>query len=410
MPALPAGRRLPARRIIVSTQPQGESIIDVEEHYQVATYKKFPFVVERGDDVWVTTSNGDRYLDLYGGHAVVSTGHSHPRIVKAIADQAARLIFYSNLVYNDARARAAKKLVEIAPSLLTKTFFCNSGTEANENAIKIARKLTEREKVISFEGGFHGRTPGSLAATGLPKYREGITPMLPGHVYAPFGDTAAIAQMIDEDTAAVILEPIQSMGGVRMAAPEFYQALRAACDRANAMLIYDEVQTGMGRTGEFFFAGRFNVVPDMVTLAKGIASGVPMGAVLMTEDIAGEIKVSDLGTTFGGGPLACAALEATIEVIRDDKLLENVRANSEYLYAELKKLDTVEELRGLGYLIGIKFKGGNAKPYQQALLERKIITGVADDTSVLRLLPPLTLRLPEIDQFLKAISEMNFAS
>jgi acetylornithine/N-succinyldiaminopimelate aminotransferase len=170
------------------------------------------------------------------------------------------------------------------------------------------------------------------------------------------------------------------------------------------------VQTGMGRTGEFFFAGRFNVVPDMVTLAKGIASGVPMGAVLMTEDIAGEIKVSDLGTTFGGGPLACAALEATIEVIRDDKLLENVRANSEYLFAELKKLDTIAELRGLGYLIGIKFKGGNAKPYQQALLERKIITGVADDTSVLRLLPPLTLRLPEIDVFLKAISDMNFAS
>jgi acetylornithine/N-succinyldiaminopimelate aminotransferase len=391
----------------LTTQPQIEDIIDIEEQYQVATYKKFPFVVERGKDVWVYTSGGDKYLDLYGGHAVVSTGHSHPRIVQAIAEQAERLIFYSNLVYNDARARAAKKLVEIAPQLLTKTFFVNSGTEANENAMKIARKLTEREKIVSFEGGFHGRTPGSLAATGLAKYREGIAPQLPGHVYASFDDIESIERLVDEETAAVILEPIQSMGGVRMAEPEFYQTLRRKCDDVNAMLIYDEVQTGMGRTGEFFFAGRFDVVPDMVTLAKGIASGVPMGAVLMTEDIASEIKVSDLGTTFGGGPLAAAALEATIDVIRDESLLENVRTNSEYLFAELREFPVVEEVRGLGYLIGIKFKGGSAKPVQQALLERKIITGLADDTSVLRLLPPLTLRRLEIEMFLGELSALN---
>ncbi|MGA9769802.1 MAG: aspartate aminotransferase family protein [Blastocatellia bacterium] len=390
------------------TQPQIESIIDLEEQYQVATYKKFPFVVERGTDVWVYTSEGDKYLDLYGGHAVVSTGHCHPRIVQAIAEQSKRLIFYSNLVYNDARARAAKKLVEAAPQPLTKTFFVNSGTEANENAMKIARKLTEREKIVSFEGGFHGRTPGSLAATGLAKYREGVAPQLPGHVYASFGDIESIERLVDEDTAAVILEPIQSMGGVRMAAPEFYHALRRICDSANAMLIYDEVQTGMGRTGEFFFAGRFDVVPDMVTLAKGIASGIPMGAVLMTDDIASEIKVSDLGTTFGGGPLASAALEATIDVIRDEDLLENVRTNSEYLFSELSGFPMVEEVRGLGYLIGIRFKGGSAKPYQQALLERKIITGLADDTSVLRLLPPLTLRRLEIEMFLGELSLLNF--
>ncbi|HKP85942.1 MAG TPA: aspartate aminotransferase family protein [Blastocatellia bacterium] len=391
----------------MTTQPQIESIIDIEERYQVATYKKFPFVIERGEDVWVLTGDGDRYLDLYGGHAVVSTGHSHPRVVRAIAEQAARLIFYSNLVYNDARARAAKKLVEIAPPLLAKTFFVNSGTEANENAMKIARKLTGREKIISFEGGFHGRTPGSLAATGLAKYREGIAPQLPGHVYAPFGDIAGLERLVDEETAAVILEPVQSMGGVRTGSPEFYQALRGACDRANAMLIYDEVQTGMGRTGEYFFAGRFGVVPDMVTLAKGIASGIPMGAVLMTEEIASEIKVSDLGTTFGGGPVAAAALEATIDVIRDEGLLENVRANSEYLFAELEKIPTVEEARGLGYLIGIKFKGGSAKPYQQALLERKIITGLADDASVLRLLPPLTLKRLEIELFLGELATVS---
>lgn len=392
----------------MSTQPQAENIIDVEEQYQVATYKKFPFVVERGEDVWVVTSTGERYLDLYGGHAVVSTGHSHPRVVHAISEQAARLIFYSNLVYNDTRARAARKLVEVAHPLHTKVFFCNSGTEANENAMKIARKLTGRDKVISFEGSFHGRTPGSLAATGLNKYREGISPMLGGHVYAPFDDIAAIEAMIDEETAAVILEPIQSMGGARMGSPEFYRALRELCDREGAMLIYDEVQTGMGRTGDYFFAGRFDVVPDMVTLAKGIASGVPMGAVLMTEEIAGEIKLSDLGTTFGGGPLACAALEATIDVIHDEQLLDNVRANSEYLVSELARLPQVAELRGLGYLVGIKFKSESAKPYQQALLERKIITGLADDASVLRLLPPLTLKRAEIDLFLNELRAMQF--
>ena len=388
----------------MSTQAQKENLIEIEEQYQVATYKKFPFVVERGEDVWVYTTDGERYLDLYGGHAVVSTGHSHPRIVKAIADQAERLIFYSNLVYNDARARAAKKLVQIAPDPLTNAFFVNSGTEANENTMKIARMLTDRTRIISFEGGFHGRTPGSVSATGLAKYRENVSPLLEGHVYADFGSIPSVESLLDDQTAAVILEPIQSMGGVRMAEPEFYQALREMCDQAGAMLIYDEVQTGMGRTGDFFFAGRYGVVPDMIALAKGIASGVPMGAVLMTDAIAGEIKVGDLGTTFGGGPLACAALEATIDVMLEEKLLENVRENSEYLFIELRKMLLVEEVRGLGYLTGIKFRSGNAKPYQQGLLEKKIITGLSEDPSVLRLLPPLTLKRAEIDLFLDELS------
>jgi acetylornithine/succinyldiaminopimelate/putrescine aminotransferase len=390
----------------LATQPQLENTIDIEEQYQVATYKKFPFVIERGEDVWVYTTSGERYLDLYGGHAVVSTGHSHPRVVRAIADQASRLIFYSNLVYNDARGRAARKLVDIAPEPLAKAFFVNSGTEANENAMKIARMLTRRSKIISFEGGFHGRTPGSLSATALTKYRENVSPLLEGHVYAEFGSIDSVNRLLDKETAAVILEPIQSMGGVRMAEAEFYQALRARCDDVNAMLIYDEVQTGMGRTGEFFFAGRYAVVPDMVTLAKGITSGVPMGAVLMTDAIAGEIKTGDLGTTFGGGPLACAALEATVDVIREEGLLENVRENSEYLFAELRKMLLVDEVRGLGYLLGIKFPSGTAKSVQQTLLERKIITGLSDDPSVLRLLPPLTLRRPEIDLFLNELSGM----
>ena len=391
----------------MSAQTKSESIIEVEEKYQVATYKKFPFSIDRGEDVWVYTSDGERYLDLYGGHAVTSTGHSHPHVVKAIGEQAGKLIFYSNLVYNDARARAATKLVDVAPDLLSKVFFCNSGTEANETALKIARKLTEHSQVISFTGGFHGRTPGSLSATGIERYREGVSPLLEGHAHVPFGSLDEIAFMIPNDTAAVILEPIQSMGGVLMGDEDFYVGLRRLCDDAGAMLIYDEVQTGMGRTGEYFFAGRYGVVPDLVTLAKGIASGVPMGAVLMTDEISACIKTGDLGTTFGGGPIACAALEATIEVIEQEQLLENVRVNSEYLFSELEKIESVRQVRGLGYLVGIVFKDGAARPYQQALLNKKIITGMADDPSVLRLLPSLTLKRPEIDRFLSALAEIK---
>ena len=385
---------------------KSKEIIDIEEMYQVASYKKFPLALERGEDVWVYTSDGDRYLDLYGGHAVVATGHSHPRIVQALAQQAGKLCFYSNLVYNDTRARAAKKLVEIAPQPLSKVFFVNSGTEANENAMSIARRLTGRTRIISFEGGFHGRTPGSISACGLPKYRKEISPLLEGHDQAPFDDLETITLMIGHDTAAVILEPIQSMGGVRMGDPEFYRGLRDLCDQKGAMLIYDEIQTGMGRTGEFFFAGRNGVVPDIVSLAKGIASGVPMGAVLMTGEVAGEIKNGDLGTTFGGGMLAAAALEATVDVIRDEHLLDNVRDGFEYLKAELGRIPIVSEVRGLGYLLGLTFKGIAARTVQETLLERRIITGLADDPSVLRLLPPLTLRRPEIDLFLGALREL----
>jgi len=385
---------------------ESKEIIEIEDEYQVASYKKFPLALVRGQDVWVYTSDGERYLDLYGGHAVVATGHSHPRIVKAIAEQAGKLAFYSNLVYNDTRARAARKLVEIAPEQLRKVFFVNSGTEANENAMSIARRLTGRMRIISFEGGFHGRTPGSISACGLPKYRKNVSPMLEGHDQAPFDDLETLARMIGDDTAAVILEPIQSMGGVRMGGPEFYRGLRDLCDRVGAMLIYDEIQTGMGRTGEFFFAGRDGVAPDMVTLAKGIASGVPMGAVLMTNEVAAEIKHGDLGTTFGGGMLASAALEATVDIIREERLLDNVRGGFEYLKAELAKTPIVSEMRGLGYLLGLTFTGPSARSVQETPLERRIITGLADDPTVLRLLPPLTLRRPVIDMFVGALREI----
>ncbi len=270
-----------------------QEVIALEERYQLATYKKMPIVAERGEGVWVYSSDGEKYLDLYGGHAVAGTGHSHPHVVAAIREQAEKLLFYSNLVYSDARARAAEKLVSIAPESLTKAFFCNSGTEANENAMRMARMATGRENIITFSGGFHGRTADAISATFLGKYREIGKPNVPGHLQAEFGDIESVREAADDTVAAIMLEPIQSMAGVRTAAPEFFRALRDLCDERGIVLIYDEVQTGVGRTGEWFFAGSeagAGVVPDIITLAKALGSGIPVGACLVNEHIASQSK------------------------------------------------------------------------------------------------------------------------
>src|SRR5436190_2142355 len=301
-----------------------EEIKNSEDSYQVETYAKMGISVERGSGVWIWTSEGDKYLDLYGGHAVCATGHSHPLVVKAIQEQAEKVLFYSNLVYSEIRAKAAEKLVSVAPDSLTKAFFCNSGTEANENAMRIARMATGREKVITFTGGFHGRTADSISATFLGKYREIGKPNVPGHLQAEFGDIEAVRAVADDSIAAIMLEPIQAMAGVRMAEPSFYRALRELCDERGIVLIYDEVQTGVGRTGEWFFAGSpagDGVIPDIITLAKALGSGIPVGAWLVTDTIASHIKENDLGTTFGGGMIAMAAVVSTLEAIEKDQML-----------------------------------------------------------------------------------------
>src|SRR5689334_16696229 len=249
--------------------------VATEEKFQLATYKKMPVAAERGEGVWIYTSDGERYLDLYGGHAVAGTGHCHPHVVKAIREQAGQLLFYSNLVYSNARARAAEKLVSAAPAPLTKAFFCNSGTEANENAMRMARMATGREHIITFSGGFHGRTADAISATFLGKYREIGKPNVPGHLQAEFGDIDSVRALAYENVAAIMLEPIQSMAGVRTAEPSFYRALRELCNERGIVLIYDEVQTGVGRTGEWFFAGSDpgdGVVPDVISLAKSLGS------------------------------------------------------------------------------------------------------------------------------------------
>lgn len=374
-----------------------------ENQFELATYKKMPIAAERGEGVWIYTSDGDKYLDLYGGHAVAGTGHCHPHVVNAIRKQAGELLFYSNLVYSSARARAAEKLVSIAPAPLTKTFFCNSGTEANENAMRMARMTTGREKIITFSGGFHGRTADAISATFLGKYRELGKPNVPGHLEAEFGNIESVRALADDTVAAIMLEPIQSMAGVSMGPPEFYRSLRTLCDERGIVLIYDEVQTGVGRTGQWFFAGSDaggGVVPDVVTLAKSLGSGVPVGACVVTDAIASHIKENDLGTTFGGGMLAMAAVTATLEAIENDGMLENVRRVEEYLRRRVKEVDHVVAVHGLGFLLGIEFKD-NAAAVHKRLLERKIITGTSSNPKVLRLLPPLCLDEAHIDMFIE---------
>ncbi len=382
-----------------------EQTVALEERYQLATYKKMSIAAERGDGVWIYTSGGEKYLDLYGGHAVAATGHSHPQVVAAIREQAEKLLFYSNLVYSETRARAAEKLVSIAPESLTKVFFCNSGTEANENAMRMARMTTGRENIITFSGGFHGRTADAISATFLGKYREIGKPNVPGHLKAEFGDIESVQAIADETVAAIMLEPIQSMAGVRTAGPEFFRGLRELCDERGIVLIYDEVQTGVGRTGEWFFAGSEAgslVVPDIITLAKALGSGIPVGACLVTEKISSSIKENDLGTTFGGGMIAMAAVTATLETIENDGMLENVRMVDAYLRKRLANVPEIVAVRGLGFLLGLEFHD-QAAPIHKALLDRKIITGTSSDSKVLRLLPPLCLQREEVDLFIDGL-------
>src|SRR6185369_6027935 len=382
-------------------------VVTNEDQFQLATYKKMPIAAQRGEGVWIYTNDGDKYLDLYGGHAVAGAGHCHPHVVKAIQAQTEKLIFYSNLIYSDARARAAEKLVSIAPDALTKTFFCNSGTEANENAMRMARMATGREKIITFSGGFHGRTADAISATFLGKYREIGKPNVPGHLEAEFGNIDSVRELADDTVAAIMLEPVQSMAGVSMAQPDFYRALRSLCDERGIVLIYDEVQTGVGRTGQWFFAGSEagdGVVPDIVTLAKALGSGVPVGACLVTDAISSRIKENDLGTTFGGGMLAMAAVTATLEAIENDRMLENVRRVEAYLRKRMAEVRGVVAVHGLGFLLGIEFEE-NAAAVHKRLLERKIITGTSSNPKVLRLLPPLCLTEAHVDEFVLATDE-----
>jgi acetylornithine/N-succinyldiaminopimelate aminotransferase len=367
-------------------------------------YAHMPVRPVRGRGAWLIDEDGREWLDAYGGHAVAATGHSHPHVVQAIAEQAATLLFYSAAVPLPQRERLATEIAARCPPPLNRVFLCNSGAEANENALHLARRATGRSGIVSLEGGWHGRTVATLACTDGAKYEAWARGAgMPLSHRVPFDDVAALERAVDDTTAAVILEPVQGMSGARDCAPALLEAARAVCDRVGAALIFDEVQCGVGRCGAFTAAEAYGVVPDALTLAKGLASGLPAGAVVVGAKLGADVKTGDLGSTFGGGPVPCAAALATLEVIDREGLIENAIAVGEHLRRGALAAG-VRRVTGRGLLLGLHL-GRPARPVQQALFARRILTGTAADPEVLRLLPPLTLSKAEADLVLAALSE-----
>lgn len=369
----------------------------------VDTYARFPFSIAEGHGSRVRDTSGREYWDLYGGHAVALLGHAHPAVTQAIAEQAGRLTFYSNVAPLDIRTQAAERLREFAPPELGHVFFCNSGAEANENALKLAIQQTGRQRIAALRGAFHGRTLLALAATDSDPLRGPFAAQLCPTLRLSPGSLGELVA-IDSSIAAVIVEPIQSMAGVVVLSPDFLQALRRRCDDVGAWLIYDEVQTGMGRLGRPFAAGEHGIVPDVVTLAKGIANGIPMGALLMTADVAERIQTGDLGTTFGGGPVPCAALLAVLATIHRERLVEHAAKLGE-LARNVLGDGPVQDVLGRGCLLGLRLNV-EAKTVQQALFDQGFITATSGDPHVLRLLPPLNTPPEAIEELGQALKRL----
>jgi predicted acetylornithine/succinylornithine family transaminase len=380
--------------------------MDEEASAQLGTYAKLPIVAARGEGIMLYDASGQAYYDFYCGHAVTLTGHCHPAVVRAIQEQAERLIFYSNIVYSDVRARYASMLVGVAPEGYGQVFFCNSGAEANETALKLARKFTGRPTIVAMDGGFHGRTMGALAMTSSPKYKQGFEPLLPGVEFAPFGELAAVEKLMTQhEVAAVIVEPIQSIAGVRMAGAEYYRGLRDLCDSHGSLLIFDEIQTGLGRTGTLWAGEHWGVVPDIITLAKGIASGVSMGATLISTRIAETVHLDEHGSTFGGSPIACAAATATLSVILEDGMLAHAAEMGDLMKTRLSTLPHVLEVRGLGLLLGLRLDVP-AKNVQAAALERGVILGTSGDPNVLRVMPPMVVTTEDVEHLAAVLGDV----
>ncbi len=369
----------------------------------LTTYTPHPFPLVTGKGDCVFDDQGRRYFDFYGGHCVCSTGHCHPKIAEAIARQSNELLFYSSAADVPVRTEAAERLIAFANSRgdigLTSVFFCNSGNEANENALKIAAKITQRFRFAAFEGGWHGRGILPLSTTDDPKISKPYSDFLVPCVRLPWNDEDVLNDFDFCEIAAVILEPIQSMAGIREASPSFLKKLRERTSAAGALLILDEIQTGIARLGAPFAAAKYGLKPDMISSAKGIASGVPMGAVLMTEAIASQLKPGDLGSTFGGSPLACAALLATLEVIEQEDLMNGALA-AEKKIRETLRGTCVTEILGAGLLLGMRVPS-RAPALKKHLQDSGILVGGSSNPEVLRLMPPLNTS----DQAIAALGE-----
>ena len=372
-------------------------------------YTMLPFTPVKGTGVWLEDASARRVLDLYGGHAVAALGYDHPRLSDTIARAARDLVFQTNALPLKIRDEAADALAAFAPPGVGRVFFVNSGAEANENALRIALKVTGRPMIVALEQSFHGRTAAAAAVTwGAEKSWYGF-PRAPFDVqFVPREDTVALNAAVDSSTAAVIIEPVQGLAGAFDFSTEFLRAARDACDHNGALLILDEVQTGIGRLGEPFGAQLHRVRPDLLTTAKGLGGGFPCGALLLPQEIARDLKSGSLGTTFGGGPVACAAIKTVLDVIRDEKLLANVREVSAAVRSTCV-VGPVVGVQGRGFLLGLKTKP-KATAVRDALLARDILTGTSADPHVLRLLPPLILTTEHVKRLSAALEDLNDAT
>lgn len=371
----------------------------------MGNYSRHPIVIAGGQGSWVWDTEGKKYLDFITGIAVTNLGHSHPSIIRAIEEQSKKLIHISNLFHIEPQVELAEILVR--NSFADKVFFCNSGAEANEAAIKLARKWGEanggRYKIVSTLGSFHGRTLGALSATGQKKYQKGFKPLLPGFKFVPYGKTESLRKAVtDKKVCAVITEPIQGEGGVNIPPDDYLPEVREICAQANALLILDEVQVGLGRTGRLFAYEHYGIEPDVMTLAKALGGGIPCGAVLARDDVAMHLTPGSHGTTLGGNPLAMRSGCAVLKTILEDGLLDNTAEMGTYFLAQLGTLkqnhnELIKDVRGKGLILGIEFKDKDrAKQFAKNCLDNGLLV-ILTEEKVIRILPPLTVKQEEID-------------
>ncbi len=382
-----------------------KELIEIEDNYFINTFTRQPIVLDHGEGVNVWDIDGNKYIDMFAGIAVNALGHNHPKLVKAIQEQAEKLIHISSIYYNEPALIYAKKLIELTS--FDRIFYSNSGAEANEGAIKLAVKYTGKSEVISTVESFHGRTVMTLAATGHEHYHEPFKAILPkGFINVPYNDIDAIKDAITENTAAIIVEPIQGEGGVNVPDIGYLKEIEKICNEKDIVFIVDEVQTGFGRCGTLFAHELFDVKPDIMTMAKGIGGGVPMGGILATEKVASAFVPGDHGTTFGGGPLVCAAANAVLDEILAEDILDNVNEVGDYFVEELKKLDKeiIADVRGKGLMVGLELTEPGAE-YVDKLREKGFLINCTAD-KVLRFVPPLIITKEDIDEFVKALDEI----
>jgi len=384
-----------------------QEVIELYNQYVIANYKRLPRVAVRGQGPYLWDADGRRYIDLFAGWAVTGVGHCHPRLVEAIAKQAATLIYMPNIWHTEPQARLAEWIA--TTGFGGKTFFCNSGAEAIEAAVKLARIHVGkgRYKIITFENSFHGRTFAAITATAQPKYQEGFRPLVPGFMYAPLNDLAAVEGLVDEETCAILVEPIQGEGGINLCDHEWLRALRELCDQRGMMLIFDEVQTGVGRCGTWWGYQVSGVVPDMMTMAKQLGGGTAIGALCAKPEVAASLVPGTHASTFGGNPLAAAAGCAVFEIIRDENLLENAQRMGAYLRQRLLELKQetplITEVRGEGLMIGAELASSGADLVGRCL-DRGLYVNCTHDT-VLRIMPPLNITRDVLDEALAILVE-----